>query len=195
MSDRRTAEVWLYKGDDYARLAELRKVADAAQRVYEQAKEAGTLRGGDAGPKTEKDAYDAFVAEAAERATLVRIQALGRRQWRSLVDENPARRELRVLDDAKQEVVHDDDADYGVNTSTFPDKILTYRDPTREEMRTIVEPDFPTAAALTDWLDNLSGGEFDRLWVTAFYLNREPGIDPFVTTFSAISRESSATSE
>lgn len=194
MSDRRTAEVWLYKGEDYAKLAELRKAADTAQRAYDQAKEAGTLRGGDTGPKDEKAAYDAFVAEAADRATLVRLSALGRRQWRALLDEHPPRRELRVIDDAKQEVVHDDDADFGINTSTFPDKLLGYRDPTRDDLRTILEPEFPTVAALNDWLDELSGGEFDRLWVTAFYLNREPGVDPKLTTFSAVSPESSATS-
>lgn len=190
----RQQEVHIYQGDDLGRIAQLRQVANAAERRYEQAKEAGTLRGGDSEVKAAKDAYDEFVREAAERAETVVIRALGRRQWAALIDEHRPRYERRVVDGQEQEVMHPDDDDYGVNTATFPDALLTYVNPNRPDMRTIVEPDFPTAQDRLDWLDDLSGGDFLRLWATAFHLNGEPGIDPKATTYGAATSTSGATS-
>lgn len=194
MSDRRTAEVPIYKGGDLQRLSELRQAADVADRLHQQAIKSGTLRGGDAGAQAEKAAYDAFVAEAADRAEIVKLRALGRKQWRALLDEHPPRRVPRLIDGAQTEVVHDDDEEFGVNTATFSEALLAYIDPNREDMRTIIEPEFPTKAALTDWLDDISGGDFDRLFLTAFTLNGSVGYDPKETVYSPTSPTSSETS-
>jgi hypothetical protein len=186
MSDRRFAEVLIYKGTDLAKIAELRQAADVAERRYRLAQDAGTLRGGDReSPQAAKDAHDAFVAEAAERAELVRIEALGRKQWRALLAEHPPRRVTRLVDGANTEMLHEEDAELGVNTLTLPDALLTYVDPVRPDMHTIAAPNFPTVPALVEWLDDLSGGDFDRLFLTAYSLNGSMGVDPKATTYSA----------
>ena len=181
----RTQEVHIYQGDDLAKIGQLRQAYDAAKRRYEQAKEAGTLRGGDSEVKTTKDAHDEFVREAAERAETVVLRALGRKQWAALLDEHRPRYERRLIDGHEQELLHPDDADWGVNIKTFPEVLLTYVNPNRAEMRTITAPDFPTAEDRLAWLDDLSGGDFLRLWATAYHLNGEPGSDPKATLLGA----------
>lgn len=179
MSDRQYSEIPIYKGDDLARLAELHQAKVVAERRYAQAQDSGTGRMGDAeSPKAASDAYAAAVEEAAERATFVRIEPLGRKQWRALLDEHPPRRVQRLIDGATSEVVHEDDAELGVNTATLPEALLTYVDPNRADMRTIAKPEFPTKAALVEWLDELSGGIFDKLFLVAFFLNSSGGSDP-----------------
>lgn len=187
MSDRRFAEVPIYKGSDLAKLAELDQAAKAAMRRAEQPIQ--DSRFGDVPlsvvAQEAKDAYDAFVREAAERAEIVRVEALGRRQWRDLLDEHAPRRVTRLISGSQTEVVHEDDEDLGVNLKTFPDALLTFVDPLRPDMRTIVAPEFPTAAARLEWLDELSGGDFDRLFLTAFNLNGSLGGDPKETTYGS----------
>lgn len=193
MSDRRTTEVLIYGGGDLQRLSELRQAADVADRLHQQAVKAGTARG-DGGVVTAKAEHDAFVAEAAERAQIVKLRALGRKQWRALLDEHPPRRVSRLIDGSQTEVIHDDDEELGVNTATFSEALLTYVDPVRDDMRTIVEPEFPTKSALTDWLDDLAGGDFDKLFISAYYLNGSVGYDPKETVYSPTSPTSAATS-
>lgn len=195
MSDRRYAELFIYRGSDLAKIAELRQAADAAERRHRQAVDGGTLKMGDAGPQAAKDEHDAYVAEAAERATLVRLEALGRKQWRALLAEHEPRRVTRLVDSAQTEIVHEDDAELGVNAETFPDALLNYVNAARDDMRTIVAPEFSSSGDRQDWLDDLSGGDFDRLFLTAYTLNSSLGIDPKATTYSGPSPTSSGTSE
>lgn len=191
----RTQPVHIYQGDDLAEMAFLRQDADLKRRRYDEAKRSGTLRGGgDTEAKDAEDKYDQFVAEAAERATTVTIRALGRRQWRSLLDAHRPRYETRMVDGAEQEVMLADDVEYGVNTATFPEALLTYRSPERAEMRTIVEPTFADSTECLAFLDDLSGGDFDRLWIAAYYLNGSLGGDPKATTYSSGSLTSEPTS-
>ena len=101
----RTATVVIYQGDDLATLADLRTAADIAERKADadlrvaqaRARVDGPRRAGDPTPedpqiaydaavKPSQDAYDAFVDEAAERATVVTLQAIGRKAFRSLKD-------------------------------------------------------------------------------------------------------------
>jgi hypothetical protein len=195
MSNRRFAEVFIYNSEDLANLAKLHNQAERAERAFDQAQKAGNFRGGDGlSPQAAKDAYDAAVADASTRAQVVRLEALGRKQWRALLAEHPPRRVTRLVDGANTEVIHDDDVELGVNTDTLPEVLLTYTDPNRPDMKTVVAPAFPTAASLLEWLDDLSGGDFDKLFLTAYYLNGELGVDPKATTYSAASPVSAATS-
>lgn len=186
----RTATVVIYQGDDLERLAELRRVAENAARIHAEAVRSPNARAGDdtLTPKLEAEAaYDAFVEVAAERAESLALRNLGGRQWRDLIAEHPPRRVVRTIDGQEQDLLHEDDADFNVNTSTLPDVLLRYVNPNRAEMRTITSPEFPTAQDLQNYLDDISGGDYDRLFVTAFHLNASPGYDPKASTYSSTS--------
>jgi hypothetical protein len=183
----RTATVVIYQGDDLETLGDLRREAERADRRVEEHRRSGApRRDGDELPsaKPQKDAYDAFVAEAAERAVTVTLRALGRRRFRDLVADHPPR---ISKDDEGNETTHPDDG-YGVNAETFPMALLTFVD---SDMRTITEPEFSTSAALREFLDDvISEGDFDSLWTTAYFLNRSPGADPKVSRYSTDSPSS-----
>jgi hypothetical protein len=189
----RTADVIIYQGDDLATLSDLRGAAELAQRLYEDSQKSGTNRIGDApDPQPAKDAYDAFIDEAAGRAETVTLRAIGRRHWRDLFDENPPRMVKRLIDGEQTEVVHPDDEPFGVDTKVFGEKLLNFD---HDGVRTITVPEFPTAAARTEFVDNISEGDFDRLWTTAYYLNTSLGLDPGKSRYSAARVSSNATSE
>ncbi len=195
--NRRTAEVVIYQGDDLATLTQLRNEADLAERRYLDAKErnrATALRVGDgedlepleATLSEARAAFDAFVDEASERAQMVRVQALGRVRFRDIRLEHPPRKVDEEIDGETRKVDHPDDAHYGVNTLTFGEKLLSYVDREDDEVRTIVEPTFSTEKDRRNFLDEeLSDGDFEQLWTTAFYLNTSTGADPKALRFSA----------
>lgn len=199
MSDRRTGEVVIYSGTDLAKIAELHQNAERADRLYKQARESGTAKigpGDEQTPQQAKDAHDAFVAEAAERAEIVKLRAIGRRQWRALLDKHPARTVRRMLDGAESDVTHDDDEGYGVNTASFSEALLTFSEGNGDDLeQTIVSPEFASKDARLKWLDNLSGGDFDRLFLTAYNLNGSLGFDPKEAVYSPTSQILSATPE
>lgn len=169
----RSAQVVIYQGDDLQRLGELRRAADIAQRMVDEFKQSGTARGGDApSAEDEKAAYNAFVEEAAERAVVIEVHALGRKQFRSLMAAHPPR---KVDGDEGKHVVHEDDAGYDVNMDDFPAPFLA---------ASIAEPTFPTPADCERFLDDLADGDFDRVFSTAYWLNRAPGADPQSSKFS-----------
>lgn len=178
----RTTTVTIYHGDDMERLAELRRAVDRAERAVEAA---GPLRGGDPIPSADsaKDAYDAFVDEAAGRAVEVRLTAIGRARWRDLVAEHPPRVE-KV--DGKEQTI-ESDAGFEVNTDTFPLALLTFN---RDDART-TEVEDVSFADLVDFLTNeCSEGDFETLWTTAYWLNRAPGQDPRLGKYSTATESS-----
>ena len=193
----REAEVLIYQGDDLARLAELRQAAEVAQRRVER-DEKSPRRTGDEVPSAdeEKAAFDAFVEEAAKRAVVVRLRAIGRKRFRELVAEHEPRKVTvkRIGEDGVErevEETHPEDEMFGVNTSTFPDALLRFTD---GDVRTIVEPEFPTKAARDAFLDDqLTEGDFDTLWVTAFGANRGSSGNPLDHRYSTGSRSSTET--
>lgn len=163
----RTVTVSIYQGDDMARIGELRQAADIAI----QAEQSGLPRTlGEVGATASVEEHNAFVAEAETRATKVRIQALGRKQWRSLVAAHPPR-------DG-----NDEDKAVGVNEETFADALVP---------ASIVEPTFPTPADMEAFLDALSDAQFNELYLNAFALNRAVGQAP--KALSAPSPSSDAT--
>lgn len=174
---RRSATVVIYQGDDLERLSELRREVSVAEaRVQESI--GRPRRGGDEDPRAglsaAKEAFDAFVNEAAERAVEVHLQAMGRKPFRTLLAEHPAR---KVEDDEGKQVDHEDDADYGANTETMFEPLLK---------ASITEP------ADLD-LDDLSDGDAGRLFASAFWLNRSPGGDPKEQRFSPSTPSSTET--
>jgi hypothetical protein len=185
----RKTTILIYDGDDFERLAELRREVDVAER---QAINAPPLRMGDdpADPAQEaKAAYDAAVDEAAERAEEWEIHPIGHEEFRALLKDHPPR---KVDGEDGKQVDHPDDETIGVNTETFGKALLLFVDGEDPEVRTIVRPELdPTA--LRKRLKRLSAGEFDSIWVAAFFLNNGAVTDPKLSKFSAATPRSSAT--
>lgn len=205
----RTATVVIYQGDDLSVLADLRTAADIAERKAEadlrvaqaRARVDGPRRAGDSTPedpqvaydaavKPSQDAYDAFVDEASERATVVTLQAIGRKAFRNLMRDHPARASETVVENEKRQVIHEDDEAWGVNTETFPDALLCYSD---GDERTVLEPTFGSAGERQKWLDRLADGDFEKMWATAYQLNRAVSADPLASRFSPARPSSTAT--
>lgn len=176
---RRTASVTLYQGDDFERLTELRRAADAARHRSDEAEKHGLRRAGDDAADPELAAaadqaeaeYDAFVDEAAERAIEIRFRALQGKAFRALMAAHPPR------DD------NETDAEFDVNTATFPDELLVL---------SIEEPRH-TPDERREFVDDLADGDHERFWQAAYWMNRLPGGDPKATRFSSASQSSSVT--
>lgn len=175
----RTTTVLIYQGDDLEHLAELhRKVQQAEAKAEADAK--APRRGGDEVPsaQAEQDAYDAAVDEAAERAIVVTLTAIGRTRWRNLLAEHPARTHEV---DGKTETIEDDQL-YEVNTETFPLALLTY---SRDGVRTAtLDPPVSDAEFRAFLEDEAADGDIEKLWVSAYWLNRALGSDPKDSKFS-----------
>lgn len=187
----RTASVVIYQGDDLATLGELRQAAEVAGR-----QEGGGNRLGDAKPgQDERDAYDAAVIEAAERAVTVEILAIGRKRFRDLLAEHPPRQVDATTtgedgNESTAKETHPNDAGFEVNTATFSDALLTFID---GNVRTIAQPEFSTRAAVQAFLDDeLADGDYESIWMAAYWLNRGPSADPLGSRYSSASQKSSA---
>lgn len=186
----RTATVLVYQGDDAARLAELYRAVLRAETRVEEAK-LEPARSGDELPTSdaEKAAYDAAVDVAAERALEVVVTTIGPQRFRKLLSEHPPRTE--VVDELEQVV--EDDQEYHLNTETFPRALLAYRDEDRPDIRTISEPHVDLEQLL-EFLDNeISDGDFERLWNRAYLINASPGADDALGKFSPGTADSPAT--
>ena len=180
----RTFSIVIYQGDDLERLSDLRRAAEHASRVAEEAKKSSSGRMGDGEPEKEqaaaeaKAAFDAFVEEAAERAMTVSGRAIGRKAFAQLLTEHPPR-------ESKGEngpVTHPEDDLYEVDMRSFPDALLTYRS---ESVQCITDPEFGSKAELQRFLDEeLSYGDYDRLFAMAFAINKAPGADPKEVRYS-----------
>lgn len=160
------AKVVIYQGDDRARLDELEQAVEAARTTPVVAR---TL--GEQPPELEAiEAYNAFLAEAEERAVVVLLRPLGRKKWRALVAAHPPR------------PGNDDDKRFGVNDETFGDALVA---------ACLASPTFDSDAEMDVFLDSLTSVQFDLLYAKAFTLNRTPPTDP--KALSAPSRTSAAT--
>lgn len=179
----RTTSHLVYHGDDMELLAELRRAVMRAEAAVEAAEERaeqanrGPRRGGDeiVGAEAERAAlevaqqdYDAAVDEAAERAVDVRLEAIGSRRFRELLAEHEPRED------------HELDGQFGVNTDTFPAALLLFRDETK---RTVTFPDL-ARDDLREFIEDELAGDFDDLWVKAYWLNKAQGVDPRLGKYS-----------
>lgn len=174
MSARRmpAAEKVLYDGDDYVVLSEAYRNLAAARARRDAHK--GATRGGETFGVVEAEiAYNKAEAEAAERATLVRVRAKGRTKFRELLNDHPPR------------PGNEDDKVEGFDRSTFPDALVAM---------SLEEPSFDTTAERDEWLDSLTDGEIETLFMLAYNLNRGEVADPKALR-SPASQSSDATSE
>ena len=197
----RTATVVIYQGDDLAALGEAHREAQVAERVADEARDharraaasgrSSAARIGDDDETTaqaeekadeaearmqeKRDAYQALVADAAERAVEVELRAIGSKRFGALLAAHPPRM-VKDGDDGMK--VHEDDEVARVNTLTFPEALLRYLDPEDREKRTIVAPEM-SAKALGDFLDDeVEFADLERLWQTAYNLNKAMSADP-----------------
>jgi hypothetical protein len=168
----RTARVKIYQGDDLAEIAALDRAARSARGSGQDS--ASMLMADQAEWFRLAQEHDALVDEAEKRVTVVVLRALGRRQWRELVEKHPPR------------TGNETDAAVGVDESTFPDVIVP---------ACMVEPVHATDVDREAFLDSLSSADFDRLYLTAFSLNRAQGADPKASLVSELTPRSESTSK
>lgn len=182
------ATIPIYHNDDFERLAELRINLAIAERRYETAKaeaamsQGSALRMGDDDPddvaekhealESERRAFNAFVDEATERAEMWVLQPIGHEEFRDLLKAHPPRKIMSGEGDEAKEVTHPDDEGWEINSETFPKALLLFVDPDDDELRTVVEPEFDTEAALRKRVKRLSEGEFTSMWTTAYAANK-----------------------
>lgn len=180
----------IYDGDDFARLSDLRRAVAVAEQAQLIARLQEDPRAGDAVDLSEeiqekRDAYDAFVDEAAGRAEEWTLQALGFEAWRQLLVEHPPRK-VPDPEDPEKQVTHPDDGEpFNVNTETFAKAILEYVDPDDETHRTILAPEFASVAEMRRRVRRLAEGEIETLWVAAHQLNTGAIADPKLQLFSS----------
>lgn len=145
----RTSVVTIFQGDYLDRIRHLEQRHEAAL----EAENAATRRLSDGAESNAiAEEHAALVAEAEASAINVTLKALGRKAWRELVALHPPRPEV------------DSDIAVGVNEETFKDALIAV---------SIVEPELSE-----DDLDAISDSDNDRLYYTAFGLNRAPASSP-----------------
>lgn len=163
-----TEVVHLYLADDLERIQEL--VANLSGAINQHALDPETPampatldEVPDETPDERKiaaKAHDDFVTEAAERATKIRIQAMGRKKWRALKDEHPP----RLVDDTDQPRVEDS---IGFNTDSMADDLVP---------ASIAPDQFESDDERDDFLDSLTDQDFNRIYSAAVRLN-ERGVN------------------
>ena len=147
----RTATVVIFQGDYADRIRFLEQRAEAAR----EAQGASPRRVGETPEYLSiAEEHDALVREAEESALRVTVQALRRSSWKSLVAKHPPREGNKG------------DASVGVNEDEFKDALVPFVNEGDAEDRTIVD------GISADDLDRLSDVDFDRIYYTAFALNR-----------------------
>ena len=162
----RTSVVTIYGGDYLDRLRDLERRAEAAREAAEQD---GPQRLAEV-PEYLRlaEEHDALAKEAEAQALHVKVRALRRSEWKMLVAEHPARKD------------NESDQSIGVNEDTFKEALVP---------ASITEP----ADFSADDLDSLSDIDFDRLYFTAFSLNRAPSQDPKANLASRMTTPSDET--
>lgn len=199
----RRATISIYDGDDFERLADLRREVTIAERrlaAVEREDTTEAARAGDAEPdraqqaraavEAARDAFDAFVDDAAQRAEEWVLEPIGHAEFRQLLKDHPPRK--NVADDGTETIEPDDEL-YGVNVETFPKAILTFVDPDDDQIRTVAAPAFDTEAALRRRIKRLAAGELETMWMAAYELNARGITDPKATKFSPTTPRSNET--
>lgn len=200
----RQVTIPIYDGDDFERMSELRREVDIAERKamaeQERASLDAPLRVGDnqsdevekakATLQAARDAFDAFVDEAEQRAEMWVLHPIGHAEFRALLREHEPR---KVDGEDGKQVTHPDDEGWEVNTETIGKALLEFVDPDDDTIRTIVAPQFDTVAAMRKRLKRLAAGEFDSMWIAALGLNNGAVADPKLLRYSPAVPRSSET--
>lgn len=152
----RTATVDIYQGDYLDRIRHLEQRFEAALKSEETTTRTVADQHESAAIAEE---HRALVAEAEESKIVVTVGALGRKGWRKLVSEHPPRKNG---DATEAEVASD--AAMGVNEDSFKEELV----PLSILSPTLTEDDF----------DSMSDIDYDRIYYTAWALNRAPAASP-----------------
>lgn len=149
----RTETVVFLLGADEAELSRL----DAEVRRTKQNKApSATLDEPDAYAEA-VEARTKFAAEAEGRGTTVVMRSVGRKTWRRMLSEHPARDGNEI------------DERLGANAESFGEAIVP---------ACMASPVFQTDEERSAFLDSLSEAQFGRLEMAAFTLNTSLGADP-----------------
>lgn len=166
----RTETVHLFQGDDYAREIELRAAVESA------AVGAGPKRLNDSDAVTEAaNAYDDFMDGARERATVVTIKVLSRRDWRAVKSQHPPRRGEPVVftypdgSQRSEPQPHELDEHFGVNVETVSDDLVPLA---------VVDGPFISISEKDTFLAGLSDPDFEKIAMRALRQNTNVGPDP-----------------
>lgn len=184
----RSAVVTIWTGDYLDRIRHIERQAEAAKEAAE-----------DAGPRLASDVpeylelarqHDELVREAEKSAVHVTVQALPRKVWQALVAAHPPR---TVEKNKVSEQQARSDALSGVNDETFKDALVVGGEIELNgksvAYRSVVEPELTE-----DDFDALSAVDFDRIYLTAFALNRGAVADPKASLVSRLTQTSDETS-
>lgn len=175
----RTSTVVIYQGDDLDELSLLRRKAEQAKAAVDAATGEARRIGDDIGTEdlqAAQDAYDAYVDSAADRAVCVEVRALKRTLFRDLMSKHPAR-------DGNE-----DDKLFSVDMDEFPTPFLA-----ESVVSVKVGERELSQGQVRDLLEDLAEGDFDRVFATAYWLNRAPGSDPSLGKYSSAPRSSTET--
>ncbi len=165
---KRTDEVVLFQNDDQHEIAALLNAIEAAAKSSPS-----PLRlGDDDDVLSAADAYDKFVAVAAERGVKVAIQAIPGRKWRELEAAHPPREK------------NEDDAEWGFNVLTFGDAVVPL---------CVVTID-GTPATEAD-VDEMNNGDYSQVYTEVRRLNTGRGADPKASISATLRRTSPEISE
>lgn len=180
---RPTRRIPLYQSDDQERLADL---ARAMERAVMEALEGegGPKRINDTPARDAGEAYDAFKAEALERATHVNITALSGREWREMLAAHPPRED--ALDDEGKVVEswpQDHEVGFNVQEMSVPLVIAC------------VDIDqFDDEAEREEFVNDLAAPQFRRLYTAVYRVNTEEGPDPKFSASSWLDQTSAVMS-
>lgn len=175
MSDlipKRTDEVVLYLDADQHQINALRKGIETAI-----ANSSAPARLGDDSEVTAAaEAYDAFVTEAAARGVKVEVSSMAGRKWRAMAAEHPPRKGVEA------------DEEWGFNFLTLGDDVVP-------PCVTAIGGKKLAEAELVNAIDELSDGDFSRVFSAVLRLNTGRGPDPKGSISAMLPRTSSETSE
>lgn len=173
---KRTDEVVLYLDEDQHQINALRKALTNAIASAANNTASAQRIGDDDEVAAAAAAYDAFVAEAAERGVKVEITNMPGRKWRAHAANHPPRKD------------NEDDEEWGFNFLTLGDDVVP---PCVTAIGgTPIDGEARVAA-----IDDLSDGDFSRVYSAVLRLNTGRGPDPKDSILAKLPKTSPETSE
>lgn len=158
-----TLEVVIYQGNDRAKERELREAADI------EARNAGVGRVGDA-VRAAAQARDAFVAEMADRATVVTVQAYppelgGARGWRKICRKHAPRKDNLT------------DEMFGYDTEAVAEEVMA---------ASIIAPAFATDEEREAFLNSIRNSELTEIEFAICQVNDGDLGDPKAASMTSV---------